>query len=341
MKKRATIRDIASEAGVAVSTVSRYINSNGYVEEETGKKIAEAIRKLDYRPNRLARGLKTSSTKNIVLIVPDIQNPFYSTMGVVSQRLLKEQGYTLSLFNTFGNMKEEMDSVKSAVMMGTDGVILAGGHFYSEVKEMLLELEVPVILANGIDTDLFDVVLCDEGESTYMATRYLMEQGHEKIAFVGAAVNSQTGKNRENGYRRALEEAGISTDSKYVFIMGNVLDSDAGRKAGYYFSALKERPTAVCCANDLIALGVYQACSEMGLRIPGQISVTGVDNIIFSDLCNPKLTTITNDSAEYARIFVEALLERLNGKYAGKPRKYRIQRELIIRDSVEKVISAG
>ena len=79
----------------------------------------------------------------------------------------------------------------------------------------------------------------------------------------------------------------------------------------------------------------------MGLRIPGQISVTGVDNIIFSDLCNPKLTTITNDSAEYARIFVEALLERLNGKYAGKPRKYRIQRELIIRDSVEKVISAG
>lgn len=336
MKRRATIKDIALEAGVAVSTVSRYINSNGYVEEETGKKIAEAIKQLDYRPNRLARGLKTSSTKNIVLIVPDIQNPFYSTMSVVSQRLLKEEGYTLSLFNTFGNMKEEMDSVKSAVMMGTDGIILAGGHFYSEVKEMLLGMEVPVILANGIDTDLFDVVLCDEGESTYMATKYLIEQGHKKIAFVGAAVNSQTGKNRENGYRRALEEARISVDSSYVFIMGNVLDSDAGHKAGYYFSALKEKPTAVCCANDLIALGVYQACNEMGVEIPGQISITGVDDIIYSDLCNPKLTTITNDSAEYARIFVRALLERLNGEYEGKSRKYRIQRKLIIRDSVAK-----
>ncbi len=336
MKKRATIKDIASEVGVAVSTVSRYINSSGYVDEETGGKIAEAIRRLDYRPNRIARGLKTSSTKNIVLIVPDIQNPFYSTMAVVSQRLLKERGYTLSLFNTFGNIKDEQDSVKSAIMMGADGIIFAGGNLSSEVKDMLLQMEIPAVLANGEDTDSFDVVLNDEGESTYMATRYLIEQGHEKIAFAGAVVNSQTGKNRENGYRKALSEAGISVNPEYVFVMGNILDSDAGYKAGFYFSALKESPTAVCCANDLIALGLYQACVRLNIEIPNQISVIGVDNIIYSDLCNPRLTTITNDSGECAAIFVRALLERVDSEYTGNARKFRISRELVIRESVAK-----
>lgn len=336
MSKKSTIKDIAADVGVAASTVSRYINNSGYVEEETGKKIAEAIKRLDYRPNRLARGLKTSSTNNVVLIVPDIKNPFYSTMAVVSQRLLKEKDYTLNLFNTFGNVKDEKDSIKNAIMMGADGVIFAGSHLRDEVRDMLKRLDMPVVLVNGGSTGLFDIVLSDEGESTYISAKYLIEQGHRKIAFVGAAVSGASGRNRRNGYVRALEEADIPINTEYIFEMGNVLISDAGYKAGYYFSALRDRPTAVCCANDLTALGLYQACIQLKIKVPSELSITGVDNILYADLCNPRLTTVTNDSEEYAKIFVQALLERMDGVYTGGPREYRIQRELIVRESVSK-----
>lgn len=335
MKKQSvTIRDIAKKAEVSVATVSRFINESGYVEEATRKKIAAVIQELDYRPNRLAQGLKSKATKNIVLIVPDIQNPFYSTMAVTTQQMMMEKGYTVTLFNTLGDYRIELESIKTVRNIGADGIIFAAVSMHTDVSELLKQIGVPVVSVNVSESGCFDTVFGDAGISTYLATKHLIDMGHKKIAFAGAVIGNANTRNRRNGYISALEEAGIQVREEYIFEMGQILNSDAGIKGGYYFSALQERPTAVCCSNDLIALGVYRAFYQLGIDIPNQMSVTGVDDIMYADLCSPRLTTVTNDSEEYAKVAINALVERMEGKYEGAAREYRIERKLVIRDSV-------
>lgn len=335
MKKQSvTIRDIAKKAEVSVATVSRFINESGYVEEETRKKIAAVIQELDYRPNRLAQGLKSKATRNIVLIVPDIQNPFYSTMAVTTQQMMMERGYTVTLFNTLGDYRIELESIKSVRNIGADGIIFAAVSMHADVSDMLKQIGVPVVSVNVSESGCFDTVFGDAGVSTYLATKHLIDMGHKKIAFAGAIIGDASTRSRRNGYISALDEAGIQVREEYIFEMGQILNSDAGIKGGYYFSALLDKPTAVCCSNDLIALGVYRAFYQLGIDIPNQMSITGVDDIMYADLCSPRLTTVTNDSEEYAKVAINALVDRLEGKYEGVAREYRIERKLVIRDSV-------
>lgn len=338
MKKTATIKDIAKQAGVSVATVSRYLNESGYVEESTKEKIAEVIKKLDYRPNRLAQGLKTRASKNVVLIVPDIQNPFYSTMAVTAQQLLRKKGYTVTLFNTYGDTKLELDSIHTVQDIGADGIIYASTCMNHDCAKALKKTDIPIVAVNVSETGFWDIVEGDAGESTWLSTRHLIEMGHTRIAFAGAALNDSSIRNRKKGYIRALEEAGLSVCEEYIFEMGQILNSDAGIKAGYYFSALPERPTAICCSNDLLALGVYQAFYQLDIKIPEDISVTGVDDIMYANLCNPRLTTVTNDSEEYAKVAVQALLERIEKKCNTGGREYKIDRHLVVRDSVKKCV---
>lgn len=339
-KKAATIKDIARKAEVSVATVSRCLNDSGYVEEATRQKILRAVEELDYRPNRLAQGLKKKPTRNIVLMVPDIQNPFYSSMAVTAQQMLMKKGYTITFFNTYGDRQTELDNIRTMEDIGADGVIFATVALYEETAAALRKTGRPIVAANIPETRYFDTVEGDAGESTYLSTKYLIGMGHKKIAFAGAAIGDENVNNRKSGFLRAMKEAGLPAKEEYIFEMGQVLNSAGGIKAGYYFSALQDSPTAVCCSNDLMALGVYQAFHQLDIRIPDQISVTGVDDIIYSDLCNPRLTTVTNDSEEYAKVAITALLERIEGKYEGEAREYRIDRRLIVRDSVRKMTDA-
>ncbi|WP_343250754.1 LacI family DNA-binding transcriptional regulator [Diplocloster hominis] len=335
-KKTVTIKDIAKEANVSVATVSRYLNASGYVDDAKKEMIAEVIRKLNYRPNRMAQSLKTKESKNIVLILPDIQNPFYSTMGVEVQRMMMEKGYTITLFNTGADYGMELNCVRMAADIGNDGVIFATVNSNPQVVEALRNLNTPVIMVNVNQACGFDAVFADGGRSTYLSTRYLIEMGHERIAYAGGALGTDTVNSRKGGYMKAMEEAGLDVPEEYIFEMGLKLTSDTGKKCGYYFNALKHRPTAVCCANDLIAMGLYQTLNQLDVKIPDEISVTGVDNIMYAELSNPRLTSVTNDGGEFARTAVNALMDRIQGNYTGEPREFSIDRELVIRDSVRK-----
>lgn len=331
-----TIKEIAKEAQVSVATVSRYLNGSGYVDDDTGARIAEVVKKLDYHPNRMAQGLKSKATKNVALIVPDIQNPFYSTMAVTAQQSMMQQGYTVTLFNTYGEERMELESIRTVEKIGADGIIFAGVVLQDEIGEAMKRSGIPAVVANVSEMADFDTVEGDAGTSTYMTTRYLLEMGHTKIGFAGAAIGNASSKNRRNGYVKALREAGIEIRKEYIFEMGQILNSEAGLKGGYYFSALEDSPTAICCSNDLLALGIYQAFHQLKIRIPEEVSVTGVDDIMYAALCNPGLTTVTNDSRSYADVAVKALLERMQGKYTGAPRDYHVESTLIMRDSVSR-----
>lgn len=331
MGKAVTIRDIAKEASVSPATVSRFLNKNGYVDQLTGQRIAAAVERFSYHPNRIAQSLKTKETKNLVLVVPDIQNPFYSRMANETQHLLLTEGYTTTLFDTEGSYDSEMKALALAHGIGADGILFASVAAHKTVLRELQRMNVPVVMINSYDACPFDSVHGVRGQGTYLSTHYLISLGHTRIGFAGGARGTAIAASRKNGYLQAMREAGLPVDEQLIFEMD--FNSDAGRKSGTYFSALEQLPTAICCANDMIALGLQQTLVQRGLRVPGDISLTGMDNVPFGDLCNPPLTTVTNDSAEFAQRAVRALLERMRGLYAGPPREFLVGRQLIVRGS--------
>lgn len=331
MKKTVTIRDIAREAGVSSATVSRFLNQTGYVDQQTAARIGGVVERFHYRPSRIAQSLKTKMSYNLVLVVPDIQNPFYSSMADKIQNLLLREGYTVTLFDSGADFQRELTCLGLAESIGADGILFASVWARQTILNELGKIGVPVVMINSYGACPFDSVHGIRSQSTYLATRHLIELGHTEIAFAGGTPETAIAESRKNGYLKAMQEAGLPVRGEYIFEMG--FDSDSGRKSGTYFSALDRLPTAICCANDLIALGMLQTLLERGFRVPQDISLTGVDNIEYSDLCNPTLTSVINDSGEFARLAVSALLERLRGSYEGGPREFLIPRRLVKRAS--------
>jgi DNA-binding LacI/PurR family transcriptional regulator len=335
-EKACTIRDIAKEAGVSIATVSRYLNNSGYIDAETGKNIEHVINKYGYKPSRAAQSLKTKKSMQIVLVVPDICNPFYSTMAKTVQSAAKDKGYVVILYNTNENPAEEINSIKVSEQINADGIILCSVHVKDEVIKKLENSEIPKVVANSYENCPFDSVHGIRGEGTYLTTKHLIESGHRTIAFAGGPAESETASRRKYGYIRALKEAEIEYNDSLVFEMGFSVES--GYKAGKYFSTLKPLPTAICCANDLIAFGVLSSLNELGIRVPDDISLTGMDNIDFTSISRPRLTTATNDSIEFGKSVLSLLFDRIEGNYSGIPREIIIPRILVKRDSVKNII---
>ncbi len=331
MDRKTTIRDVARHAGVSIATVSRYLNRSGYVEGETGRRIALAVRETGYTPSMAASSLKTRRGKIVLLVVPDICNPFYSSLAQHVQRLCGERGYAMALYNTNERPEEEEASIRLARQMYAGGILFASIDAKPRVTAALTESGIPVVGLNSYVESPFDAVHVARVGGTYLAARHLIGLGHRRIAFAGGLPGSVIGLNRRGGYERAMREAGLAAPEEAVFEMG--FSQADGYKAGCYFSALAERPSAICCANDLIALGVMDALQERGLRIPQDVSVSGMDDIPYARTASPRLTTVTNDSAAFAREGVRMLFERIDGSYAGAARESEIAHELVVRAS--------
>lgn len=330
--QKITIKDIAQMAGVSISTVSRALNNTGRIDQKTKERINQIIDDVGYRPNMAAQGLKTQKTRNIMLVVPDITNPFYSNMAKCLQIFTKKKNYILTLYNTNEDLPEELRAIATAKEICAGGIIFASVNTHQTIIDALLDVNVPTVLLNSYDACEFDTVHGKRGLGTYISTQYLINNGHKRIAFVGGWVNSTIGKSRKKGYVKALKEAGITFDEKLLFEMG--FSEDTGYKAGKYFTSLANPPSAICCANDIIAMGVLSALQEANMSVPEEMSITGMDDIIYSRISNPPLTTVTNDYAAFAKHSFEMLIERIDGNYNGKPREIVLDRELVVRESV-------
>lgn len=330
-----TIKDIAREAGVAISTVSRYINKSGYVDNATGEKIDLVIKELGYKPNRIAQTLKTKKSRQIMLVVPDICNPFYSSMAKSIQEIVKSRGYTLTLYNTNEDMREEIDSVRTAQNINVDGIILSSINIRDKVITVLKKAGIPAVITNYYKNSPFDSVHGIRGEGTCLSTNHLIELGHKRIAYAGGTIGSEISESRKYGYEKAILEAGLKLSKEYYYELD--FTEDSGYLAGKYFSTLKLMPTAICCANDLIAFGVLRALNEKKIKIPEDISVTGLDNIAYTACTYPRLTTVCNDSDVYGRNAAALLFDRLDGKYTGSTREVIIPSKLTVRESTRRI----
>lgn len=335
-----TIKQVAEHAKVSVATVSRVINKTGYVSLDLQERVLAAMRELNYQPSALARSLRRQETQTIGVMVPQLNHPFFGTLAYAVERVLFENDYRAFICSAEESHEREDVYIDILLRQRVDGVIMVPtGRSPVSVKR-LLEQKVPVVL---LDRDLpgleINRVLCDNEGGAYQAARHLIELGHERICAIGAMEYSVAIINRLKGMRRALHEAGIEdypepqvTIALDHFHMGY----DVAREV----LATRPRPTAVFALNDLIAVGALHAASDMGLRLPGDLSVVGFDGIPLSAYSIPELTTVAQPIYEMGERAARILLDQVHND-AARLETIIYESQLIIRKSTAPPGHAG
>lgn len=291
-----TIKDVAKLAGVSPSTVSRVISKNQKISLETTKKVEQAMETLGYHPNLMAKSLVSRSTKTIGLILPlsaeeVFLNPFFSEVLRGINAYLNYVGFDL-LMSAGSTETEEKEAFNRLVFGGkVDGVILLTSREKEPLTPLLMERNFPFVIIGRPkeEKDIF-YVDNDNVKASYDATVHLIEQGHKRIGFVSGPRDLLVSRDREDGYKKALQEYGI--ESRPDWITEAKFLQESGYNAISFMLSLPERPTAIIVTDDIIGLGVLKGLYELGCKVPEEISIVGFNNISMSELATPPLTTI-------------------------------------------------
>ena len=319
----ATIRDVADKAGVAMSTVSKYING-GSVQPEKAKVIREAIDALDYRVNPFARGLKTQRNRSIGILLPDMTAPFYGSVISALDRTLREKGYH-TLISCYGsNHGLERDNLRFLLNTGVDGLIYAPEDLsMEEFYELTANCGIPVVqidrVIQGVSSD---AVLVDNAEAVHHAVSQLVADGHRRIGIITGPKSVFSAKERLVGYLRALSDHGILYDDELVISGQNEF---ATGYLGFESLMQKEQlPTAIVTTNYDITIGLVTAIRERGMHIPEDVAVFGFDCVEICTMMKPPLPVVHQPEQEIGQIAAAYLIERLEG-YRGEPRITRLK----------------
>ena len=331
-----TIKDVAKKAGVSRACVSKYLNNVPYVSEKTKRKIANAIKVLDYIPNIMARNLTRKKSNVITLIIEDITNPFFPEIVEGVESLADSLGYRILLINLKNKNEKAIDNYfKYILEYRADGILSTSGNISQKYLDSFQTKMYPIVLISVIipNTDL-DCVIIDNYQGAHLMTKYLISLNHKRIAHITGDLNMQDAKDRFSGYKAALKDAGITIKKEYTE------KSDYSEKGGYSAAkrliSLKERPTAIFCANDYTAFGAINLINGAGLEVPGDISVAGFGNIHFSGLSFVNLTTVDEPKMQLGEIALKILIDRINSKEEKKAtQKIILEPRVIIRGTTK------
>jgi len=333
--------DIAKKTGFSVSTVSRVLNNKSHefkIKEETKRKIKEIADELGYRPNKLARSLKLNKTCELGIIVPDVSNPFFANLVKIISKEARQVGFGIMLNDSDENVSNEERAVQTFIEKRVDGLIIAPVGLKFEHIKQLVNYKIPTVVIDRCFKDLnFDSVGVDNFKGAYLGVRYLIREGHRKIAFIQGIPGTFTNDGRLEGYQQALEEAEIPYRDEYV--VGDDFRALNGYLRTKTLLNLEDSPTAIFAASDLIVLGVYQAIKEEKKRIPEDISVVTFDDPFFASYLSPSLTAIQQPIKEMGIIAVKLLLERIENNNS-EINHILLKPKLIIRNSVTRLDSA-
>jgi LacI family transcriptional regulator len=329
----ATIKDIAKKVGVAPSVVSRALNNRYGVKESTKQQILKIANELNYYPNTAARSLVTRKTQTIGIIMADISEPYYSQIIKGMEYIASQTDYTLLFSNSFETLEHGRIWQKMVDAERVDGLIIVGSNINEKNFALrLLERNIPFILVERNFRDArINCFWSDNIKGGYLATKHLIEKGHRRIAHISGNLDYQEALDRLEGYKKALNEYGLAYSEELV-ATGKFLWQEG-------YTGMKElldcqpRCTAVFAANDSMAYGAMQAILEVGLKIPEDIAVIGYDDLQFSALLNPSLSTLRQPRYEMGRKAMEILIGVLQGNLIAQPVKICFETELIIRNS--------
>jgi LacI family transcriptional regulator len=335
----ATINDVAREAGVSITTVSRVLNNNYPVKQETRQKIENAIEKLRYEPNAMARSLITKKTAMIGVVVPGITNLFFPTIVEAIEEYAKTKGYSISLCNTGGDSNAETDVVQKLVSRQVDGLVVIDPTIENLEKEYYEKLSktVPIILVNGAPSGTKCNFVCyDEEIGASEAFKYLLKLGHKKIAFV-RGHKSFSYDIKEKMYLDMIKDKGLTYKKVLNVGKGNKIEVVESTESQVEKLLLQEeRPTAVFACNDLMAVGVINACRKSGVNVPEDMSVIGFDNTLLAEVTHPKLTSVDQNMKQIGHRAALELLDIIENGSQGR-KTITLDTKLIVRESCGKI----
>ncbi|MFD2612881.1 catabolite control protein A [Paenibacillus gansuensis] len=331
-----TIYDVAREAGVSMATVSRVVNNNPNVKPQTRKKVFEAIERLGYRPNAVARGLASKKTTTVGVVIPDISNQIFAEVARGIEDIANMYHYNIILCNADKRKEKEIRVINTLLEKQVDGLLFMGGTVTEEHVQAFRTASVPIVLCATTDEqEAIPSVDINHEDAAYDAVTNLIQNGHKRIAMISGPLQDQSnGYARYQGYVRALEEAGISLNEDYVRI-GNYR-YESGVDMMKYFLELSERPTAVFGATDEMAIGAIHAIQDAGLKVPEDLSVISVDNIRMASMVRPQLTTVAQPMYDIGAVSMR-LLTKLMKKEPVDNARVILPHEIIKRESVAQV----
>lgn len=326
-----TVKDVADLAGVSTATVSRVLNDHPHVAGETRAQVLRAMQQLGYQPSRVARRLRVKSTQIFGLIISDIANPFFNSVVRGIEDVAYSNQYSLLLCNSDEDLARESLYVNILQAEQVAGIIISSADENSVSCEALFKSGVPIV---AMDRRLraFDVdtVLVDNVKGAFQATSHLIRLGHRRIGLIGGPSRITTGRERQEGYEKALSEHGLVVDQSMIKIGDFKLDS--GYQRACELLEADDPPTAIFAANNLMTLGSLNAIHEKGLNIPRDVAIVGFDDMPWAPSLHPSLTAVAQPTYELGRIAANLLLQRALDK-GREIVEVKLEPTLIIRES--------
>lgn len=336
---------MAREAGVSPATVSRVLNATGYpVSDCARQKVISAADRLDYTPNQLGRMLQKNQNKTLGIIVPTITNPFYSQIVVGIETEARRRGYGALLCNTLRDAGEENKCILSLFEKQVEGIVISS---VVEDHALIRSLQKKGLKLVLIDQDAPDLDCLRIGynyiKSGIIAAEYLIGRGHRKAAFVSSPLNKRSRVELLEGFRAGYAMHGLELKTDHVIldeaeaeIDDSIYEIECGKRLAPRLLSMKDRPTAVFAANDMIAIGIMQQMNAFGLSVPDDLSLIGFDNIILSSAVQPSLTTIEQPAAMTGRVACQLLIGMMEGSDAN-PLAISLEPRLVERNSVKRI----
>ena len=334
--KSPTIKDVALKAGVSTATVSRYLNRNGYVSKENQAKLCGIIEELDFVPNHIAISLKTTTTKTIGIVIPDLSNvSFMDTVKGISDVAI-ENDYQPIILSSEEDDEKENKTLDVLVSKRVDGIIIASSADSGEKILKINNKNLPIVLldrdvCNFGDDILVDVILNDNFNGSYKMINYLISLGHKKIAIISSNISQVMINERLKGYIKALEDNNIPVDPNYIMY------GDYKFKSGYDITKQlvmqPMNPTAIFTVNNIMALGAVSALNEMNITIPDKISISSFGEFKYHAVLNPDLTVVNQHSYSMGKKAAEVLIAKIHNLENWKPEKIVIEGDIIMRGS--------
>jgi DNA-binding LacI/PurR family transcriptional regulator len=333
VKRHVTIRDVAKAAGSSVSTISAALNNSDYVSAAMRSRIEEAIKELRYRPNDLARGLRLQKTHSIAIVVPDLSNNFYIELVRGTKDYSASANYTVLIGDSRESWDEERNYLDSFHRRRVDGIVRVPAMNAGGGKARSVLGNLPVVYADRhphVRDSYIGRVGVDNTRAAESATSYLLSLGHRNIGIIAGDASSGTSGDRLQGFMRAIRNAKIRPDRSMIHTGHN--DMESGHFHAMQLLTRGQRPTAIFCTNNMMALGALAAIQEIGLACPEEISLLGFDDFYWATLLRPRLTVVRQPAREIGMIAARLLIDHIEGR-ASIPTPALLKTQLIVRDS--------
>jgi len=327
--KYITLKMVAEKAEVSVNTASRAINNKPDINLETKKRVLQIAKELGYIRNAAAVALRTKKTGTIGVVIADNRNPFYAEVLNGMEEATREKNYHIILANTQRDYRKEEEAINLLLAKRVDGLLITPVQDRDDDIKNLIDANIPfVVVGRDFENIEVDAIYNDEVKGGFLATEYLIKKGHKRIALIDGFLYKSPAKGRLEGYKKALNKYRISLDESLMSV-GDINIEDGYERTKQMLEKNLDF-TAIFAYNDMMAFGAMQAIKEKGLRIPQDIGLVGYDDISFSSLISPSLTTIRLKKQELGAESVKLLLSRINGN-RKKMKKIMLNVELITR----------